>query len=129
MILDGEEWILEALIDGKYHFVTRTSPDSYDGDIGSRRVISATLNFNMQVYYFAPIPDKSNIIFNIDVQLLDGENTNIEHKIIDIADNAPDDIIDLFKNKYLGSNVASSLDDDTISQKYEEMKQKYKEKT
>ena len=103
--------------------------DSYDGDIGSRRVISATLNFNMQVYYFAPIPDKSNIIFNIDVQLLDGENTNIEHKIIDIADNAPDDIIDLFKNKYLGSNVASSLDDDTISQKYEELKQKYKEKT
>ena len=34
MILDGEEWILEVLIDGKYHFVTRTSPDSYDGDKG-----------------------------------------------------------------------------------------------
>lgn len=31
MILDGEEWILEALIDGKYHFVTRNSPDLYDG--------------------------------------------------------------------------------------------------
>lgn len=31
MILDGEEWILEVLIDGKYHFVTRNSPDAYDG--------------------------------------------------------------------------------------------------
>ncbi|MCD9854833.1 hypothetical protein LUD75_08955 [Epilithonimonas sp. JDS] len=29
-INDGEEWILEVLINGKYHFVTRTSPDSYD---------------------------------------------------------------------------------------------------
>lgn len=34
MILDGEEWILEVLIDGKYHFVTRRSPDSYDNDKG-----------------------------------------------------------------------------------------------
>lgn len=31
MILDGEEWILEILIDGKYHVVTRNSPDNYDG--------------------------------------------------------------------------------------------------
>lgn len=31
MILDGEEWILEVLINGKYHFVTRNSPDIYDG--------------------------------------------------------------------------------------------------
>lgn len=31
MIFDGEEWILEVLIDGKYHFVTRNSPDIYDG--------------------------------------------------------------------------------------------------
>lgn len=31
MILDGEEWILEILIDDKYHFVTRNSPDIYDG--------------------------------------------------------------------------------------------------
>lgn len=30
-ILDGEEWILEVLIDEKYHVVTRTSPDVYDG--------------------------------------------------------------------------------------------------
>ena len=29
-INDGEEWILEVLIDGKYHFVTRTSPYGYD---------------------------------------------------------------------------------------------------
>jgi hypothetical protein len=31
MILDGEEWILEVLIDGKYHFVTRNSPEIYGG--------------------------------------------------------------------------------------------------
>ncbi|TYP69904.1 hypothetical protein [Aquimarina intermedia] len=31
MILDGEEWILEVLIDEKYHVVTRNSPDVYDG--------------------------------------------------------------------------------------------------
>jgi|GEM_PF-1601427 len=31
MILDGAEWILEILIDDKYHFVTRNSPDVYDG--------------------------------------------------------------------------------------------------
>jgi hypothetical protein len=31
MILDGEEWILEVLIDGKYHFVTRNSPENYGG--------------------------------------------------------------------------------------------------
>jgi len=31
MILDGEEWILEVLINEKYHFVTRNSPDVYDG--------------------------------------------------------------------------------------------------
>ena len=31
MILDGEEWILEVLIDGKYHFVTRNSPTNYGG--------------------------------------------------------------------------------------------------
>ena len=97
--------------------------DSYDGDIGNRRIISATLNFNMQVYYFAPIPDKSNLIFSVDIQLLDSENQDIEHKIIDIADNAPDNIIDLFKDKYLGSNVANSLDEQTILQKFEELKQ------
>ena len=31
MILDGAEWILEVLVSGKYHFVTRNSPDIYDG--------------------------------------------------------------------------------------------------
>jgi hypothetical protein len=31
MILDGAEWILEILIDDKYHIVTRNSPDVYDG--------------------------------------------------------------------------------------------------
>lgn len=31
IILDGEEWIFEALIDGRYHFITRISPDHYDG--------------------------------------------------------------------------------------------------
>ena len=31
MILDGSEWIFEALINGKYHFVTRNSPDQYNG--------------------------------------------------------------------------------------------------
>ena len=31
MILDGAEWILEVLIDGKYHFVTRNSPENYGG--------------------------------------------------------------------------------------------------
>ncbi len=31
MVLDGEEWILEVLIDDKYHVVTRNSPDVYDG--------------------------------------------------------------------------------------------------
>jgi hypothetical protein len=30
-ILDGEMWILEILIDGKYHIVTRNSPD-HSGD-------------------------------------------------------------------------------------------------
>jgi len=28
MYNDGEEWILEILIDGKYHLIVRTSPDS-----------------------------------------------------------------------------------------------------
>jgi len=31
MIFDGEEWVLEVLIDEKYHVVTRNSPDVYDG--------------------------------------------------------------------------------------------------
>lgn len=31
MILDGAEWIFEALINGHYHFVTRNSPDDYGG--------------------------------------------------------------------------------------------------
>jgi hypothetical protein len=30
IILDGAEWVLEILIDGQYHFVTRNSPDIYD---------------------------------------------------------------------------------------------------
>jgi len=30
-ILDGAEWIFEALINGRYHFITRNSPDQYDG--------------------------------------------------------------------------------------------------
>ena len=30
-INDGTEWILEVLLDGKYHLVTRNSPDHYDG--------------------------------------------------------------------------------------------------
>ena len=30
LILDGAEWILEAFINGRYHFVTRNSPDQYD---------------------------------------------------------------------------------------------------
>jgi len=31
IILDGEEWILEGLYNEKYHFITRRSPDVYDG--------------------------------------------------------------------------------------------------
>jgi len=31
LILDGAEWIFEALINGRYHFITRNSPDYYDG--------------------------------------------------------------------------------------------------
>jgi len=31
LVLDGAEWILEILWDDKYHFVTRNSPDVYDG--------------------------------------------------------------------------------------------------
>jgi hypothetical protein len=31
-IFDGAEWIFEAFINGRYHFVTRTSPDIYDGE-------------------------------------------------------------------------------------------------
>lgn len=31
MIFDGVEWIFEAFINGRYHFVTRNSPDHYDG--------------------------------------------------------------------------------------------------
>jgi hypothetical protein len=31
MAQDGEEWILEVLIDDAYHVVTRNSPDVYDG--------------------------------------------------------------------------------------------------
>ena len=30
LILDGAEWVFEALIDGQYHFVMRNSPDVYD---------------------------------------------------------------------------------------------------
>lgn len=30
LVLDGEEWILEILIDGKYHLVTRNSPQDSD---------------------------------------------------------------------------------------------------
>ena len=30
-ISDGAEWILEVLINGKYHLVTRNSPDVYNG--------------------------------------------------------------------------------------------------
>lgn len=33
MILDGVEWILEVSMNGRYHFVTRNSPD-YDGGEG-----------------------------------------------------------------------------------------------
>ena len=31
MILDGEEWVFEALINGRYHLVMRNSPESYNG--------------------------------------------------------------------------------------------------
>ena len=31
MILDGSEWILEILWENKYHFVTKNSPNLYDG--------------------------------------------------------------------------------------------------
>ena len=31
LILDGEEWIFEASINGYYHLVTRNCPDIYDG--------------------------------------------------------------------------------------------------
>lgn len=31
MIFDGAEWILEILIDDRYHFITRNSPEVYDG--------------------------------------------------------------------------------------------------
>ena len=31
-IHDGEEWILEILIDGKYHLVYRNSPENYEGE-------------------------------------------------------------------------------------------------
>ncbi len=30
-IMDGAEWIFEALIEGKYHLVTRNSPNHYNG--------------------------------------------------------------------------------------------------
>ncbi|KFE97974.1 hypothetical protein IX39_16330 [Chryseobacterium formosense] len=30
IVLDGEEWILEILIDGKYHLVTRNNPENND---------------------------------------------------------------------------------------------------
>ena len=30
IVLDGEEWILEILIEGKYHLVTRNSPENND---------------------------------------------------------------------------------------------------
>lgn len=32
MYTDGEEWILEILIDGKYHLIVRTSPDSNENE-------------------------------------------------------------------------------------------------
>ena len=47
MILDGEEWILEVLIDGKYHFVTRNSPDIYDGQEYSE-LCKLVMNANKQ---------------------------------------------------------------------------------
>lgn len=31
MVLDGAEWILEVMIDGRYHFVTRNSPENNGG--------------------------------------------------------------------------------------------------
>ena len=31
MVLDGEEWIFEAIINGRFHFITRNSPASYGG--------------------------------------------------------------------------------------------------
>ncbi len=31
VVLDGEEWILEGFIEGKYHFITRNCPDYYGG--------------------------------------------------------------------------------------------------
>ena len=31
MILDGEKWIFEAVVNGRYRFITRNSPDFYDG--------------------------------------------------------------------------------------------------
>lgn len=30
LYLDGEEWILEVVIEGKYHFISRNSPDNYN---------------------------------------------------------------------------------------------------
>ena len=47
--------------------------DNFDGDINSRRVISATLTFTMKVYYFAPLPKAGNLIYNVDISLLDDD--------------------------------------------------------
>jgi hypothetical protein len=44
--------------------------DSYDGDIGEDRQITATLNFTAKVYYFAPIT-KRNIILDVNVPIFD----------------------------------------------------------
>lgn len=44
--------------------------DSYDGDIGEDRQITATLNFTAKVYYFAPI-NKKNIILDVNVPIFD----------------------------------------------------------
>jgi hypothetical protein len=39
--LDGSEWILEGYKDGKYHFISRWSPDSY----GDKKIVETCLTF------------------------------------------------------------------------------------
>ena len=44
-ILDGAEWVFEALINGRYHFVLRNTPEYYDG-----KEYAELCNLVMQIY-------------------------------------------------------------------------------
>jgi len=45
MILDGEEWIFEAVMNGRYHFITKNSSNVYDG-----KEYAELCNFIAQIY-------------------------------------------------------------------------------